>query len=135
MWLSPSCAIVLPTALELDDLQEFVDLQEWNFEDEQLASEDAPYHIVWMTLDRRTRIRYVDDEWLNVRYFYFSGREATAFAEAARRFFGPPDREELLAAIPDLSDAGARPNETEPSARQIAEFERKLKAGEVKVLA
>lgn len=103
MWLSPSTSVLLPDSLHLDELQEFVDQHEWNFEDEHEASDEAPYHIVWMTLDRRTRVRYVDDAWLGARYFYFSGREAESFAREALAFFDAPSLEALLGAVDALT--------------------------------
>lgn len=80
----PEVVVILQPGVELDDLQAFLDGQEWNYEDEYPANDEAPYHIVWVTLDRRTRIRYVDDDVIGERYLFFSGRDAAAFGLATQ---------------------------------------------------
>ena len=67
--------IVLKSSVSRADIQQLSWQQKWILEDEIEHTEDTPYQLIWLTLDKEKAVHYIEDDQIEVHFLEVRGDE------------------------------------------------------------
>ena len=97
---------VLKETVTPRDLERAAGANGWSLEDVIMSTPDSPFEKIWLASDGRTRIHYIEDALISVRYVAVPGEDPGPVMDEVNSSLDTYDREELGRMFDAAEDRG-----------------------------
>jgi hypothetical protein len=91
-----SSRLIIKDNMSLDKVNALAWTENWYLHDFNPQTENSPYNKIWITQDDQTGIHYIEDFFMNVRYFLIEGENQQLILQRISSFLDTYTREETI---------------------------------------
>jgi hypothetical protein len=100
-----SSRLIIKDNMSLEKVNALAWAENWYLHDFNPQTENSPYNKIWITQDDKTGIHYIEDFFMNVRYFLIEGENQQLILQRISSLLDTYSREETIQMFKDATDS------------------------------